>query len=290
MNTQAVNNRIAREVGRAMMNWDGMSDLGKGITDAITACTEAPPAPGAWLSAESLVDLPEVDTAIRALLADPTHDNAVGVVVSVLAAAQAKPIDMVLHCTECGLQHIDAPERNPTDLSQDDVWTNQPHRSHLCHGCGHIWRPADVCTNGVAAVKTAGKNDSPVASAQAQTAEPAVAEWISDVIRDVAELDYTSPDGMPDGMVVGAAELRAILESRGPSHTKSGPALDSERYVSAAVLSRMFVDMNGRDPHQRGSWIHQGWNKALRQAMDYAMPLVGFPDGGMVPVVDRPGA
>src|SRR5574340_600312 len=23
-------------------------------------------------------------------------------------------------------------------------WDNPPHRSHLCHGCGHIWRPADV--------------------------------------------------------------------------------------------------------------------------------------------------
>lgn len=63
-----------------------------------------------------------------------------------------KPIDMVLHCPRCNKQHIDVP---------NDSWTNPPHRSHLCHGCGFIWRPADVPTNGVQAVKTKGQNDSP---------------------------------------------------------------------------------------------------------------------------------
>lgn len=61
------------------------------------------------------------------------------------------PIDMVLHCPKCHLQHI-------------DETTSACHRSHLCHGCGHIWRPADVPTNGVAAVKTRGSFDSPIAS------------------------------------------------------------------------------------------------------------------------------
>lgn len=96
------------------------------------------------------------------------------------------PIDMVLHCPACGLQHIDAPE-GPCEAGQckysEDVgvparcaigceymqpgsprWTNPPHRSHLCGpmegGCGHTWRPADVPTNGVEAIKTKGKNDS----------------------------------------------------------------------------------------------------------------------------------
>ncbi len=73
-------------------------------------------------------------------------------------------IDMVLHCPKCGMQHVDAPDK-PSDASPvlyADAWDNPPHRSHLCHGCGHIWRPADVATNGVAAVKTTGKNDSPI--------------------------------------------------------------------------------------------------------------------------------
>lgn len=64
------------------------------------------------------------------------------------------PIGMVLHCPACGLQHIDAPT---------ETWNNPPHRSHLCGGCGHIWRPADVPTTGVFAVQTEGKDDSPLA-------------------------------------------------------------------------------------------------------------------------------
>lgn len=93
-------------------------------------------------------------------------------------AALLAPIDMVLHCPACGVQHIDAAEPirmappEAPDMSalgssirgelNPSRWKNPPHRSHLCHGCGHIWRPADVPTNGVAAVKTQGKNDSPL--------------------------------------------------------------------------------------------------------------------------------
>jgi hypothetical protein len=91
-----------------------------------------------------------------------------------------KPIDMVLHCPMCGLQQIDAPDANPqwcVGCSPDGEngtevcsgcgegkgkWTNPPHRSHLCHGCKYVWRPADVPTNGVTAVKTKGKDDSPL--------------------------------------------------------------------------------------------------------------------------------
>jgi len=98
----------------------------------------------------------------------------------------AKPIDMVLHCPACGQQHIDAPRLagdadappHPTEgMSHEEAqpfidaladyeasWTNPPHRSHLCHHCGHIWRPADVPTNGVAQIKTRGKNDSEIMS------------------------------------------------------------------------------------------------------------------------------
>ena len=60
-------------------------------------------------------------------------------------------INMVLHCPVCGAQHIDAPE-------PENGWTNPPHKSHLCHNCGCIWRPASVATNGVAEVER-GSND-----------------------------------------------------------------------------------------------------------------------------------
>lgn len=42
---------------------------------------------------------------------------------------------------------------------RDLKWPNEPHRSHLCHGCGTIWRPADVPTTGVKAISTKGKAD-----------------------------------------------------------------------------------------------------------------------------------
>lgn len=81
------------------------------------------------------------------------------------------PIDMVLFCPKCGMQHIDAPDPHPELRNIHEVpWTNPPHRSHLCHGCGHIWRPADVPTNGVQAVKTVGKADSPIVEPAAELA------------------------------------------------------------------------------------------------------------------------
>ncbi len=63
-----------------------------------------------------------------------------------------EPIDMILYCPECHTQHIDAPE-------PEKGWDNPPHKSHLCHCCGRIWRPADVATNGVAKIKTRGEED-----------------------------------------------------------------------------------------------------------------------------------
>lgn len=72
-----------------------------------------------------------------------------------LAAArdpqQAPPVPMLLFCPKCRVQHVDAVE--------GDAWTNPPHRSHLCHACGHIWRPADLPTVGIAELATKGTND-----------------------------------------------------------------------------------------------------------------------------------
>jgi len=73
------------------------------------------------------------------------------------------PIDMVLFCPACHAQHVDEPEERNVlleFLATSEPWTNPPHRSHLCHHCGFVWRPADVPTNGVAAITTRGKNDS----------------------------------------------------------------------------------------------------------------------------------
>ncbi|KVV40895.1 hypothetical protein WT27_13285 [Burkholderia territorii] len=76
------------------------------------------------------------------------------------------PIPMLLFCPKCGEQHIDAPEPADADIDVDGTvisatseWTNPPHRSHLCHACGIVWRPADVATVGVATIATRGTAD-----------------------------------------------------------------------------------------------------------------------------------
>lgn len=74
-----------------------------------------------------------------------------------------EPIPMILHCPECGMQHIDGPEDAECDgeVVHSHGWSDPPHRSHLCHNpeCKTIWRPADVPTRGVASIGTQGKAD-----------------------------------------------------------------------------------------------------------------------------------
>lgn len=94
---------------------------------------------------------PEVDpgpiTRIARTLGMPADSNPRTVVNAVgrLQEKHAKPLDVVLHCPACKLQHIDAPEY--------PHWRNPPHRTHKCHGCGELWTAADTNTNGVRAVK-----------------------------------------------------------------------------------------------------------------------------------------
>ena len=128
---------------------------------------------------DDLTHCPNPDDPTRRLIrpgAGLLFSNMVNAVISLLAAPQSvEPIDMILHCPNCGKQHID--EAKPCTMGMEcgsagvcyaaamgepnrcDAWANEPHRSHLCHGCGYIWRPADVATNGVKAIKTRGMDD-----------------------------------------------------------------------------------------------------------------------------------
>ncbi len=63
-----------------------------------------------------------------------------------------EPIDMIIFCPACDVQHIDAPE-------PENGWDNPPHTSHLCHACLIVFRLADVPTNGVKTIKTKGSRD-----------------------------------------------------------------------------------------------------------------------------------
>lgn len=101
------------------------------------------------------------------------------------------PIDMILYCPNCGEQHVDKDnheeltikaaelgvdregDRAYSDWLEEHEWNNPPHRSHLCHACGCIWRPADVPTNGVASIQTEGKADTWPAYAGEVMAAPA---------------------------------------------------------------------------------------------------------------------
>lgn len=124
------------------------------------------------------------------------HDitlDAIDAILKVGLDAERPPIDIILHCPNCGMQHIDERKQctmgvGCTEASacyanvhgcpeKCDAWDNPPHRSHLCHECGHIWRPADVCTNGVAHIETKGKNDSPV-----RTSEKTWCEYVAGIL------------------------------------------------------------------------------------------------------------
>jgi hypothetical protein len=142
------------------------------LAAAPCAPTSAAPAAGVdWLGLaldlEAQARRVQSQTAERAMLAAAHGLRLMGAATA--AAGMPQPVDMVLFCPKCGTQHIDAPESHRVmveGVHVDDavLWDNPPHRSHLCHGCGHVWRPADVPTNGVAAVKTKGSNDSPLAT------------------------------------------------------------------------------------------------------------------------------
>ncbi|WP_186126417.1 hypothetical protein [Burkholderia gladioli] len=109
-------------------------------------------------------------TAIRSLLVGSGYTALMSKVVKMerevdaapaAPVAEAKPIPMLLFCPRCGTQHIDAPEDAECDgeVVHSAGWSNPPHRSHLCHACDCIWRPADVATVGVEAIETRGKAD-----------------------------------------------------------------------------------------------------------------------------------
>lgn len=89
-------------------------------------------------------------------LDDPTGELAAGAAAPPEVTANRDhgetPIPMVLHCPRCCQQHID---------EATDTWNNPPHRSHACQtpGCGTIWRPADIATEGVPAIVTRGQSD-----------------------------------------------------------------------------------------------------------------------------------
>lgn len=156
-----------------------------------------------------------------------------------------QPIDMILHCPLCGVQHIDAPSGEhaaicnitcgmPAQGCSCGKWTNPPHRSHLCHGCGCIWRPADVPTNGVKAIKTKGKSDS----------NPENIPWGDFNRRELIEqIDLANAHAAkaPDGLIAALREAGDLIESLAsdqPLPKIRGPLAD-ELHGFAAMLANI---------------------------------------------------
>jgi len=148
-----------------------------------------------------------------------------------VAQGEAAPIDMILFCPECGEQHVDEEEHvlawtggSVPEPSHDEVvWDNPPHRSHLCHNCGCIWRPADVATNGVAKIGTVGSADTwsailaPAAAAQPSVRSQAVEECakVAEAFRDPNDMD--TEEGLRLNAQVSAivSAIRSLGSNRG---------------------------------------------------------------------------
>lgn len=81
----------------------------------------------------------------------------------------APPVDMLLFCPNCAEQHVDEARPDVCETCGGNEagcscktfspWLNLPHKSHRCTSCNHVWRPADVPTNGVAENRTVGQRD-----------------------------------------------------------------------------------------------------------------------------------
>lgn len=121
-------------------------------------------------------------------------------------AALAVPVAMVLFCPCCGTQHVDTPT---------ETWDNPPHRSHLCESCGHIWRPADIPTVGVVAIRTRGKLDSPLK-------EPPIYGVLREDILNARQLPVPMPAGVTLQQALIDSTIRAMGGVRAPFGIKAG--------------------------------------------------------------------
>jgi hypothetical protein len=198
------------------------------------------------------------------------------------APVQSRPVDMVLHCPSCGLQHIDAPDDRTTG------WVNPPHRSHLCHGCGHIWRPADVPTNGVAAIATKGKADHPLQVSGATSDEQQV--WLP-TAKNVNAL----PEGVrsyvhqlaarcdPAGDVAQNVFLRDQCDGLQIMYRKAADALTDVRGCFEAAQVEGLAEALAETTDERLKDLVQ---RRLNYAYEYACGFLSAPAGAVVARTD----
>lgn len=115
------------------------------------------------------------------------------------------PIPLLLFCPACGVQHVDT----------HDWARERAHRSHLCKpedgGCGHVWRPADVATVGVAKLTTAGVADgSPVPTGLNQVERLLRAARVTKVILDLTHVVLFDTRDTPRPLAKAGSLARAM--------------------------------------------------------------------------------
>ncbi len=151
-----------------------------------------------------------------------------------LAAAEAAiPVPMLLFCPSCGRQHVDAPEA-------ESGWTNPPHKSHKCHACGLVWRPADVPTNGVATIETRGSADT--WNGPSALAAPAAIRALAPIPALDAAENARLRDDLTDAVRERAEAERRVIEAARAWNTApqgisvfTAEAIGSSSYAAANV-------------------------------------------------------
>ncbi|WP_321820748.1 MULTISPECIES: hypothetical protein [unclassified Burkholderia] len=213
----------------------------------------------------------------------------------------AAPIAMLLFCPRCGSQHVDAPEIGDIDTGsgiRDDVqWTNPPRRSHLCHFCQNVWRPADVPTNGVASIQSRGKADtwtgtatqSTIATAlgRARAALYAIAKTYDELeLRAKALEAYEETNEVPPGQIVPRAppfqncqfrvcDLPGQCRSEGACHHPAGVDADARNETVSGskphevILRAIEIIRGGADSLRECHAPHGNWGDALEEKAAY---------------------
>lgn len=156
----------------------------------------------------------------------------------------SEPIPMVLYCPFCGVQHVDTPE-------PDRGWTNPPHRSHLCHSCENVWRPADVPTTGVRAVATSGTADSRIPAAPHPIGTRARVDELTPGV--ASSLRYAAAHGHSAGERVeirmwrewAPALLDAITEALDAARLDGATAMQGAALTACADVTAAYLAKNG---------------------------------------------
>lgn len=77
-------------------------------------------------------------------------------------------------------------------------------------------------------------------------------DWIDEVVRDVAELDYNSPVDQPSLMIVKAGELRAIVEARSDTEiARLRAALQRVKLEAASLADAQVIALEALGPNDQ---------------------------------------